>query len=430
MRSLYFRIFIASSVAVAISLGAFMVLGDRLFGQVFRRFAETAYAMQLDDAAAAYREGGRDALSARLQRMNTQLRVTHYLTDVAGRDLVTGEDRRGLLGLAPAGGEPRVKDGRFVFVRTSSDRQFHLIVTGRPPFTTWSFAPFYLLMVGSIVVVSWWVARSIVLPLRSVTRAAERFGRGDMGVRVETSRATEIATLAGAFNDMATRIETLLQAERRLLQDVSHELRSPLARLNFSTELARTAVDRGAAIDRIQVDLDRLSAVVTELIEMTRAEGDPAARRIEPVDLNELVAGIQSACARDADAHDVAIHVTGRVSRPLQADRELLRWGIENVVRNAVRYAPRASTVEVSVQERGSDVEMSVRDSGPGVPPELLARIFEPFYRVDEARTPTSGGMGLGLAIARRAILVHRGTIEAVNAQPGLRVTLVLPLTA
>jgi two-component system sensor histidine kinase CpxA len=427
MRSLYVRVLVASFVTVVISLGAFMVVGDRVFGQVFRSFVDAIYAMEFDDAVDAYTHGGRAALEARLTRLDERLHDTHHFTDAAGRDLITGADYSHLLALAPDG-EPRMSDGQFVFVRSSPDGRYHLIVTGTPAFTIWSFAPFYLLVFGSIVVISWWVGRSIVLPLRAVTHAAERFGRGDLGVRVETRRrGNEIGRLAAAFNDMAARTETLLQAERRLLQDVSHELRSPLARLNFSTELARTAADRGPAIDRIQADLDRLSAVVTELIEMTRAEGDPASRRREPVDLDALLEEIRGACARDAAAQSVQITIAGKAARPLAADRELLRWGIENVVRNAVRYAPPGTAVEITVATRLGEVEVSVRDFGRGVPDEALSRVFEPFFRVEEARTPASGGMGLGLAIARRAVLVHRGAITASAAAPGLRVTIVLP---
>ena len=140
---------------------------------------------------------------------------------------------------------------------------------------------------------------------------------------------------------MARRIQTLLEAERRLLQDISHELRSPLARLNFSVELARSAVDPPAAIDRVQKDVDLLSGLVAELIEMTRAEGDPAARHLQPVGLDELLAEIQATCAREAETRGVHVVRSGQAGHLLNGDRQLLRRGIENVVRNAVRSHPR-----------------------------------------------------------------------------------------
>jgi signal transduction histidine kinase len=315
----------------------------------------------------------------------------------------------------------------FILVRASNDGQFRLIATGPPPFTMWSFAPFYLLVLASIGLMSWWLAIGIVPPIRAMAQVAERFGKGDLAARVPAPPNNEIGILATSFNDMAARIETLLQAQRRLLMDVSHELRSPLARLNFSAELARTADDRGGAIDRIQKDLDRLSTLVEEVLEMTRAEGDPVGRRVQPIDLNSLVADVQATCARDADSRGPQIVVSGFVTRPISGDRELLRWGIENVVRNAVRYTPASDVVDVRVTDRPTAAVVTVRDHGPGVPATDLDRIFEPFYRVEESRTSATGGIGLGLAITRRAVAVHRGTVVAENAWPGLRVTIELP---
>jgi two-component system sensor histidine kinase CpxA len=160
---------------------------------------------------------------------------------------------------------------------------------------------------------------------------------------------------------------------------------------------------------------------------MARAEGDPTARHRQPVDLNELLAEVQAACTRDPDARDVRIATSGTVTRPVTGDRELLRRAIENVVRNAVRYTPAGGAVDVQITETAADVTVAVRDYGPGVPAGELARIFDPFYRVDESRDASAGGIGLGLAIARRAIQVHQGVIAADNANPGLRVTIALP---
>ena len=190
------------------------------------------YAVQTDEAVAAYRRGGAPELAAFTRRLDEGLRASHHLTDAAGRDLATGADLGGLLALTPPGAGPRFDADQFVAVHASADGQYRLIVTGAPPFTTWDFVPFYLLVLASIALVSWWVARSIVPPIRTMASVADRFGRGDLAVRVAACRR-RVGTLAAAFNDMARRIQTLLEAERRLLQDISHELRSPLARLNF-----------------------------------------------------------------------------------------------------------------------------------------------------------------------------------------------------
>jgi signal transduction histidine kinase len=427
MRSLYLRIVVASFITVVISLGAFIAISRHVVGGAIQRLIDGMYTLQLDEAIDSYERGGSPALAHVIQRMDGELHATHALTDARGRDLVTGADRSGLLRDTHGQTAPHFDGDTFVYVRTSADDRYVLLATGGPPFSLWSFAPFYFLVLASIFLVSWWVARSIVPPIRAMAHAAERFGRGDLSVRVTPAPANEIGTLATAFNGMADRLQMLLHAERRLLQDVSHELRSPLARLNFSVELARSAPDRDTAMDRIQADVDLLSTLVAELIDMARAEGDPTARHRQPVDLNELLAEVQAACTRDPDARDVRIVTSGSVTRQVIGDRELLRRAIENVVRNAVRYTPAGGAVDVHVTETAADVTIAVRDYGPGVPAGELARIFDPFYRVDESRDASAGGIGLGLAIARRAIQVHQGVIAADNANPGLRVTIALP---
>jgi two-component system sensor histidine kinase CpxA len=226
------------------------------------------------------------------------------------------------------------------------------------------------------------------------------------------------------------RIGTLVAAERRLLQDVSHELRSPLARLSFAAELTRTALDRDAAVVRLKKEIDRLTDLVGALVEVTRAEGDPSATRLEPLQLGDLLQSVVEDCRVDADARGCSIGVNGELDLTLRGDRELLRRAVENVVRNAIRYTPRGSTVDVKMECAGQTARISVRDSGPGVPEELLPKIFQPFFRVDDSRDSSTGGVGLGLAIAYRAVSVHHGRLWAQNVNPGLSVCIELPLTA
>jgi two-component system sensor histidine kinase CpxA len=308
---------------------------------------------------------------------------------------------------AAGDGRPAMLDDRFVFGQRSRNGRYWLLVVVTPPFSGWSFAPFYLVTLAAIVLMSWLVAVGIATPLRALSSAADRFGRGDLSTR--------------------GRIETLMTAERRLLQDISHELRSPLARMKFAAELARTAPDREAAIDRLQRDLDRLSSLVGELLEITRAEGDPAVRRVEPVDLNVLIDEVVEACQLDAASRGCRIVVDGRADRMLSGDPELLRRAIENVLRNAINYAPNETKVTISLVADPERVTVAIRDYGPGVPDELLISIFAPFYRVDQSRETHIGGSGLGLSITSRAVQLHHGSVRAENARPGLRVVLNLP---
>jgi two-component system sensor histidine kinase CpxA len=226
---------------------------------------------------------------------------------------------------------------------------------------------------------------------------------------------------------MAGRIQTLLTAERRLLLDISHELRSPLARLGVAVELARSGENLDRALNRIQKESDRLNALVLQLLQVTRAEGDSSSLRREPVRLDELVEQLVDDSSIEASARGCELKYERREPATVEGDPELLRRAVENVIRNAIRYAPRQTAVEISLARQNGKVVVDVRDRGPGVPEEALPKIFDPFYRVETDRARSTGGIGLGLSIARRAIELTKGKIRARNAEPGLEVEIELP---
>jgi signal transduction histidine kinase len=255
----------------------------------------------------------------------------------------------------------------------------------------------------------------------------ERFGHGDLSARVRSNRRDELGKLARAFDRMAERIETLVGAERRLLLDISHELRSPLARLGVAIELARSGDGVEGALDRIQKESDRLNALVGQLLQVTRAEGDPTSLRQQPVRLDEMVQQLVEDSEIEAQARGCDLAYTKREPATVAGDPELLRRAVENVIRNAIRYSPPRTTVDVSLARSNGKILVDVRDHGPGVPENALPRIFDAFYRVETDRNRASGGIGLGLSIARRAIELHNGAIRARNAQPGLEVEMELP---
>jgi two-component system sensor histidine kinase CpxA len=179
----------------------------------------------------------------------------------------------------------------------------------------------------------------------------------------------------------------------------------------------------------VEREADRLNTLVGELIQVTRAEGDPEGLATEAVRLDDLVRVILDDVHIEAQKKDISLHPEiGEVE--IAGNPELLRRAYENIIRNSIRYSPESCQVDVKLEKRADTVALSVRDYGPGVPPESLPSIFDPFYRVEKDRGRTSGGVGLGLAIARRAVELHRGTMRAVNRDPGLEVEIVLPLTA
>jgi len=300
-------------------------------------------------------------------------------------------------------------------VTASGDNRYRLITVADPPIAIRSLLPYYFLILVAVALVCWMLALNIASPLRDLARAVDRFGRGELDVRLESRRGDEIGDLSRSFNRMAERIGMLVTAERRLLQDISHELRSPLARLSFAAELTRTAPDRDAAAGRLKKEIDRLTDLVGALVEVTRAEGDPSATRLEPLQLGELLRDVVEDCRVDADARGCGIRVGGELDLTFRGDRELLRRAVENVVRNAIRYAPQGSTVDVRMENAGQSVRISVRDSGPGVPEELLPKIFQPFFTTK----PTGQGTGLGLSLSYDIIKAHGGEIKVESTPSG-----------
>jgi two-component system sensor histidine kinase CpxA len=430
MRSLAVRIALASFGTLLVSLIAFVATFMATSMPVNERLMKDYQARQVDDAVSAYLERGPEAAARVLEHLNPAIDATHYLTDRSGRDAITGADRSALLRLRrPWFGPPSV-GGKMVLVHASADDRFRLIVIAPPPFNIWTFVPYYVLILVTVAFLCWLLALGIVRPLQRVAAAVSRFGRGDLSTRVTIDRRDEIGQLAHAFDDMADRIQTLVSAEKRLLQDISHELRSPLARLNIAIELARDAPDRQAATDRLQKESDRLTALVGSLIEVTRGEGDPAARRMERLSPAEIVAPVVEGCVLEASARGCRIAVHDTATTLVSGDAELLRRAVENVLRNAIRYAPRHSEITVDSLDTKTGVAIIIRDRGPGVPETMIPKLVEPFFRADEARGAANGGVGLGLSIAHRAIQLHRGSLVAENAHPGLRVTLTIPRAA
>lgn len=287
-----------------------------------------------------------------------------------------------------------------------------------------AYRPFFILMVVTMMAIFSVVAAIVAAPLGKLSETMDRFGAGDLAARVRTDRLDEIGRVARNFDRMADRIETLVTAERRLIQDVSHELRAPLARLRFATELVKDADNPAAAIERLNREIDRLGELVGSLMQIARAEGDPASARRTAVPLDRLVRQIVD----DGDMRRDRVDLQIERGVTVVGDAELLRRAVENVVANAMQHGHEAR-VQIQLAAADGTARVVVRDFGPGVPDEVLSEIFKPFYRVDDARSQTQGGgIGLGLAIAQRAVTLHGGRIWAENAHPGLRVTLEVPL--
>ena len=431
MRSVYAKISLWSFATLAVSLVAFLGVTAVVSYQASHKTGQFGqiHSMELEQAREAFEAGGASRLEAFLTRMHRYIHGQHYLTDGSGRDVLTGEDRAALVASAQAeGSRPRWIRGPMVVMATAADGKYRWItVMPAPPMDITSYLPYYAVIFGAVALMCWLLAMNIASPLRDFTRTVERFGAGDLAVRVNSMRRDEIGELSRVFDRMAERMGTLLTAERRLLQDVSHELRSPLARLSFAAELIRSADDRGAAVERLKREIRRLTDLVDALLQVTRAEGDPSATAFDPLILNELASEVVNDCRLEAEVRGCTLSYGESVLVEVRGDRELLRRAVENVVRNSIRYAPEKSEVRVTLDGGKEAATLTVRDQGPGVPEEALGKIFQPFFRVDESRDGATGGVGLGLAIAKRAVAVHYGRLWARNSHPGLEVCIELP---
>lgn len=431
MRSLYVGILLALFGMLALSLVVFLEISDHVERQYLNPVFEAMDELELQSARNALQSGGSAAAASYLAELNRLFGTSHFLLNSDGVDVVSGAQHGKLLPPAPVSRSRSWINGQYVVTHRSEDGKYwFLAVDPRTP-SPWTLSPFYALVIAVAGTLCWLAAFAVVSPIRRLTAVVERFGRGDLSARAQMTRRDEIGELARSFDGMAERLQTLVMSERRLLQDISHELRSPLTRLKLAIRLSRTATDSKAALDRVDREANRITSLVSEIVEMTRLEGDPAARTMEPVDLGKVVEETVDDCRIEAQLfRGCNIRVEGKLSAEVSGDRELLRRAVENVLRNAIRYSPEKSNIDLSLAEKSGGANIVVRDYGPGVPSELLNQIFEPFFRVEEARDEETGGIGLGLSIARRSVRLHRGTITAENAEPGLRVKIEIPATA
>lgn len=285
--------------------------------------------------------------------------------------------------------------------------------------------------------VSWLLAHYLARPLGQLSRASKQLATGDLSARVGaplTARNDEFGQLAIDLDEMARRLQNLQRANQRLLRDVSHELRSPLARLRVALEIARNK-DQSQVVgelNRIELESNRLEQLVDEVLSLLRETSGFQDLSLQSFDLRELLVDLVDTVNYEIPEDCPTIEMQALSGLSIEADRELLWRVFENLLRNALIHGGAANAVTISAKALGDgQLEVSVQDSGPGIAEEHVQRIFEPFYRVEEARNRKtenhSGGHGLGLAIAASAVRRHGGQISAHNVVGGgLRVTVVL----
>jgi two-component system, OmpR family, sensor histidine kinase CpxA len=448
MKSLFLKIFLFYWVAQAL----FLLLAILVTLAVQQRgdFAtwQTQQSRVLATAIQIYEQSGETALRRYVDDVRESLHVRVLLfdeqgTELSGRPLPHWADpmKRGELP-PPRDIWQRLTPSPFrhQVITSASGHPYSVFIVLPPgPFGP-EGVPTLFILIGIILsgLVCYLLAHYLTSPVVRLRAATRRLADGDLTARVGDAssswRKDEISQLVRDFDTMAERLEQSVSAQARLLNDVSHELRSPLARLNVALALARqrSGPQAQAALERIELEAERLNELIGSLLAIARLENGSESTQKDPVNLGLLIEGIAQDADFEAQMRHCRVEPTIVEDCTVMGSEILLHRAIENIVRNAIRYTREGTNVQVQLEpSMGDDSPQAIIrivDNGPGVPEELLGKLFRPFYRVDDARGRQTGGVGLGLAIAERAIRLHRGTVIARNRpEGGLLVEIHLP---
>lgn len=273
-------------------------------------------------------------------------------------------------------------------------------------------------------------------PLKALQQTVQQMASGDLSARVQhaENRHDEIGKLSQDINFMAEQVERLVESQKRLLADISHELRSPLARLQIAIGIAQQSNDQAlnevqsSSLARIEKEADEIEEMITQVLALSRLEANQQSHNIEPLNLTSLVNQIIQDARFEANAQEKTLAYQLAPIVSFDGDGQLLSRAFENLIRNAVKYAE--TSINVNLQQNQQAIEFTVEDDGTGVGEDEIDKIFTSFYRASASRNRQSGGVGLGLAITRSSIKLHQGEIVAENIKPhGLKVTVKLPLS-
>jgi two-component system sensor histidine kinase CpxA len=448
MRSLFLKIFflfwLSNAVLFVLAYLAFIWFADDGFVPRPGYRAMESFALQ---AATIYERDGHETLRAYLTQLHHAERIRGFVLDAQGHALTEPVPASIATQIVqyPQWIRPATnRAGRFfisaIEVRLASGTPYRFIATHRTPLHWWRRARpplgrfgFFLLATALASAV---IAGLITRPLRRLRLTTQQFAEGDLAIRAPVTirrRTDAIGELGREFDHMAERIETLVESQTRLLRDVSHELRSPLARIQVAATLAEEHVDEVAAhdLERIQIEIERLKRLIERLLTLSRVESDANPLVMRDVDLTALLEQIIADATYEYHGDEKRVHLDAPPHTIISGDESALRSALENVLRNALYYTAKATEVTVTVEapdHESSMLRLQVHDRGPGIPEAHLTRVFEPFFRSDDARSERTGGHGIGLAISRAIIERHGGQIQAHNhPQGGLCITIKLP---
>lgn len=411
----------------------------------WQTFVGEAMNVNSQTAIQIYENEGVEGLGEYLDRLNSRQRINAVAMFDENRKRIAGSldltGREDLLLRALNSDEPeflretdktfaanrgRLSDGRIMLYAIEIKR------FQAPPFFTNRLLLQILAVVLTAGLVCYALASYISSPIRKLRDATRTLAGGNLSVRVSpkiSNRADDLALLANDFDDMAERIESLINSEKRLTRDISHELRSPLARIKVALELLRAKApeEAGTLVNRIDSESDRLNELVSQILTLSKLETGSGEFEKNEINLKKLVESLIADAEFEAAAKGSSVRAARLDEVNISGNEHLITRAVDNVLRNAVGYTAENTEVVVSLEAVNGEAVIAIEDNGPGVPSEDLEKLFRPFYRIGEARDRKSGGTGLGLAIAERAVHNHRGNIGAENTGTGLRVTIRIP---
>ncbi len=448
MRSLFIKIFLSFWVAQAlfVVLAIFAVIALR--PQRDSAAWESLQAKVLNESVQLYETLGEEGVRRYLNDLQESQHVRAFLFDEQGKEISGARPpawvehaERGQT--RPPGLLRRFGPDRFL--RQSmlgKDGHRYTVVTELPPPPRVLFGPnsvpglWILIAVVSSGFVCYILARYLTSPVSRLRAATRKLAAGDLSARAggpKARRRDEISQLVRDFDSMADRLEAMARSQTRLWSDISHELRSPLARLVVALELARqrSGSEASSALQRIEVEASRLNELIGRLLTVARLDSGEDGLHKSPIRLRELVEEIARDAEFEAQGRSCNVRFSALEDPLVVGNASLLRSAIENVVRNAIRYTHEGTDIDITLDAKpgAPNATLTVVDSGPGVPADTLDKLFRPFYRIDDARGRQTGGVGLGLAITERAVRLHGGTVWANNRpEGGLLVGITLPL--
>jgi two-component system, OmpR family, sensor histidine kinase CpxA len=440
VRSLFLKIFLSYWMAQALFVVSAIVVTLAMRPQTDSARWEYFRISIGTQAAQAYEKGGAAQVTKDIGDIERALRDQIFLFDERGaevtgrfvpawaRELAAGTHAK------PNGYWQALESGRRAAQPiTSPNGKHYTVVVERPVLPRVFFSPNHTPGLGIVIavlcsgLVCFLLARYLTAPVVRLRAATQRLADGDLTARagdLGSRRGDEIAQLVRDFDSMASRLEALVTAQSRLLNDISHELRSPLARLNVALGLARqrTGPEATATLDRIEREASRLNELIGRLLALARMEGGEASTQMSDVHLRALLEGVVEDADFESQGRNCRVSCEILDDCVVSGNTALLHSAIENVVRNAMRYTGEGTEVEIRLEcldnANGPEACIRVSDHGPGVPEAALDKLFRPFYRVDSARERQTGGIGLGLAITDRAVRLHGGSVRAAN-RPG-----------